>query len=234
MSDKAVPSALGATFAIAEVTLRRLLRSRAIWVGLAISAIPVLFAAGTRGKLGVSVGEDLFTFEELVLAVIAPMFVASSIGEEIEDRTLTYLWSRPVPRWSVLAGKLCALAPLVLAIVFTSWTVAVLVSVNAPPPVQSYVALAVGTLAVSAVATGLAAVSPRHGMAFSIVFMLFFDIPVGLLPATVAKLSVTYQMRTLSGFFPAQHDLLGAVVAMLVIGVAWGALAAWRIRRLEA
>ena len=86
----------------------------------------------------------------------------------------------------------------------------------------------------AAIATGLAAVSPRHGMAFSIVFMLFFDIPVGVLPATVAKISVTYQMRTLSGFFPSQHDLAGAIVAMLLVGGAWAALAAWRIRRLEA
>ena len=40
--------------------------------------------------------------ELVVMALLSSVFVASSIGEEIEERTITYLWSRPLPRWTLL------------------------------------------------------------------------------------------------------------------------------------
>ena len=100
MTDRRVPTALSATATIASLTWRRLLRGRALWVSLAIALLPVLFAVIHR-QLGMPPQQrDLFVFETLIQVLLAPMFVASSIGEEIEDRTTTYLWSRPVPRWA--------------------------------------------------------------------------------------------------------------------------------------
>jgi ABC-type transport system involved in multi-copper enzyme maturation permease subunit len=233
MSVHQVPSAIGAVLAVAEVTLRRLLRGRAIWVSLVIAALPFLYAMAMRGRGQLYVDDELFVFSTLVLAVVAPMFIASSIGEEIETRTLTYLWSRPVPRWSVPAGKLAALAPLALAIVLATWIGSVVLATGHPPTLRSCLALALGALALSTVATGLASLSPRHGMAFSIVFSLFFDIPVGVLPASIAKVSISNQVRALSGLDAKDAALGSAVLALVVISVLWSVLATWRIRRLE-
>ena len=110
-APRSVPSGLATTRTMASLTLRRLTRGRALGVSLVIAALPVAYAAAMRAVGQTGIGQELFAFEVLVLAVLAPMLVGSSIGEEIEDRTTTYLWSRPVPRWAILAGKLAALAP---------------------------------------------------------------------------------------------------------------------------
>ena len=44
----------------------------------------------------------------LLLTVIPPILVASSIADEIDDKTSAYLWSRALPRWSIVLGKFLA------------------------------------------------------------------------------------------------------------------------------
>lgn len=232
MSVPAIPSALSAIGALAGVTLRRLSRSRAVWVASVLAVLPILYASAVRARHAL-VHEELFVFVELVLAVLVPMLLASSIGEEIEDRTLTYLWSRPVPRWTVLAGKLCALAPVALGFALASWGGAVSTATDAMPAGRTVLALAAGSLAISAVATGLAMLSPRHGMALSIVYMLA-DTFLGALPASLAKLSITYQTRAVSGLYSSYDALGGGLVALAALSAVWMVVAVWRIRRLEA
>src|SRR6188508_2102736 len=89
---------------IAAVTWRRMLRGRALPIGIVIALLPTMFAVAIRG-FGVEPGggEVMFSFELLVTAVLGAMLVGSSIGEDIEDRTSTYLWSRPVARWCLPA-----------------------------------------------------------------------------------------------------------------------------------
>lgn len=232
MSVPAIPSALAAIRALAGVTLRRLFRSRAVWVAGVLAVLPILYASAVRGR-HVLVHEEIFVFVELVLAVLVPMLVASSIGEEIEERTLTYLWSRPVPRWTMLAGKLCALAPVALVFALVSWGAAMSTATDTMPAGRTVLALAAGTLAMSAVATGWAMLSPRHGMALSIVYMLA-DTFLGALPASLAKLSITYQTRAVSGLYSSYAALGGGLVALAALSAVWIVIAAWRIRRLEA
>src|SRR5207237_965006 len=78
----------------------------------------------------------------MILAILPPLFVSSSIGEEIEDRTTTYLWSRPLARWTVVGGKLLALVPVVLALALGGWFVAYEIAGKASPPIDAGIALA--------------------------------------------------------------------------------------------
>ncbi|HLL25247.1 MAG TPA: hypothetical protein VK427_24095, partial [Kofleriaceae bacterium] len=68
----------------------------------------------------------------------------------------------------------------------------------------------------------------------SIAYMLFFDLPVGAMPISLANLSITYQMREVGDerLFPAGGSVTGVGLAML--GIVWLAIALWRFRRLEA
>jgi len=229
---RTIPTGLSTTATIAALTWKRLLRGRALWVAILVSLLPVMFGIVTR-----SLGErptELFGVEVLILAVLAPMLVGSSIGEEIEERTTTYLWSRPVQRWAVFAGKLVALAPLAAVIVIASWIVSARIAWDVWPPVQSCVALAAGAFTMSLLATGIATLAPRHGMALSIIYMLFFDFPIGILPATIRELSVAHQVRSLAGGAGAENDPVTAAIALAIIGLAWTLIAALRVRRLEA
>jgi ABC-type transport system involved in multi-copper enzyme maturation permease subunit len=227
------------TWTLAAVTLRRVLRGRALWVGAVIALLPIAFAyllrRGHDADSTQNIPADIFAFEQLVLAVLAAMFVASSIGEDIEDRTATYLWSRPVPRWSVLAGKLVALVPIVCTIMIASWTLAHVAGVGDPPSVRSCVALVLDTIALSIVAAAIATLAARYAMALTIVYMLFFDVPLGVLPAAIQNLSLTYHGRVIADLRPRDWELATSpYTGIAVIAAIWGVVALWRVRKLEA
>jgi ABC-2 type transport system permease protein len=227
---KLVPSGLASTLTMAALTWKRLLRGRAIMVALLIAILPVAYVAIAGG----AVGPEVFVFEVLVTAVLAPMFVASSIGEDIEDRTTTYLWSRPIQRWAIVAGKLLVLAPATTAIVLASWILAANIAWHELPPARTCAALAIGVISISVLSAGIASIAPRHAMALSIVYVLFFDSPLGVMPATLRELSITHQVRTLSGLFPNEVGVQQAAVALAVLVSLWSVLAAVRMRKLEA
>lgn len=232
MTEARLPSYLATTVTLAALTWTRLMRGRALWVGILIALLPVMFSVAMR--IFQEPGGELFTIEVLVLAVLGPMFVGSSIGEEIEERTTTYLWSRPIPRWIILGGKLAALAPLAALIVVASWVISSRVAWDVWPPLQSCGALAAGAFVISFVSAGIATLAPRHGMALAIVYMLFFDFPVGILPATVQELSIGHQVRTLAGASPTETGVGSAALALAIISGVWILVAAVRVRRLEA
>ncbi len=230
---KRVPGALASTLTMAGLTWTRLVRGRALWVCLVIAMLPVLYAGATGGRTGVA-GDEIFVFEILVAAVLAPMFVASSIGEEIEDRTTTYLWSRPIPRWSIVVGKLLALVPVASAVVVGSWALSAQLAWHHWPDARTCGALVSGVFVLSVVSAGIATLAPRHGMALSICYILFFDSPLGVLPATLRELSVTHQVRALSGMFRDERGIQLPLIALAALTALWGLIAAARIRRLEA
>jgi ABC-type Na+ efflux pump permease subunit len=179
------------------------------------------------------VADELLSFQLLILAVLPPMFISSSIGEEIEDRTMTYLWSRPIPRWTVVIGKLLALAPIAMVLVVAGWHPAAELGLQTSPGPRSHAALAAGGAVVSAIATGIAVLVPRYGMALTIGYMLL-DFWIGLIPASIQNLSVCHHVLAISLPPPEGTDLLTSVAWLAVIAAGWLGLALWRIRRLEA
>ena len=229
--------AVATTRLIAGVTLRRLVRGRALWVGAVVAALPIAFAALLRENESRTAGTivDVTAFETLVLAVLPALFVASSIGEEIEDRTTTYLWSRPIPRWAVLVGKLAALVPVVIALVLPSWLLALQAGVGMTPTLASFGGFAIGAFALSCAAAAIATLAPKHGMALTICYMLFFDLPIGALPASIRELSVTHHVRVIADMLARTDEPAGlAGLGCVLIGAFWLAIGLVRIRRLEA
>lgn len=222
-----VPTTAGTLATIARVTLRRLRAGRAPWVLVAIAAAPVLFAAATRGH---SSAEASFVIELLLLGIVPALLVASSIGEELERRTATYLWARPIARWTVLVGKLLALAPIAAALVALSWLATAAVATGKPPDGASTIGLASGAVALALVSAGIATLAPKHGLALAIAYVMFIDLPIGELPLSLSALSITHQVSTLAH---AGGVAAAPLATMVALGGAWLAIGLWRVRRLE-
>jgi ABC-type transport system involved in multi-copper enzyme maturation permease subunit len=214
------------------ITLRRLVRGKAVWVGGAIAALQVVYAAIVRPYPELASADHLFQSSMPMLALLPAMFVGASIGEDLDDRTSTYLWSRPIARWTVLAGKLCSLTPIVIVLIVAGWGAAMLIATGKPPPAASCLALAAGATAASLVAAGIATVMPRHGMAMTIGYMLV-DLFVGEMPFSLAELAITHQTRVLAGLHGGPGTLATPLVAMAAVAGAWAAVGLVRIRRLE-
>jgi len=237
MSERrTVPSAFTTTRTIAALTLTRLLRGRSLWVGAGIVALPIAFAylLQMRGS-SESRLPDILAFEQLVLAVLPALFVAASIGEEIEERTMTYLWSRPIPRWAVLAGKLVALVPIICALSVASWYCALLAGPRINASAASCAALVLGAVALSLIAAAIATLAPRYGMALAICYTLFLDLPVGVMPASLKHLSVTFNVRVIADVLgTTTESATSSAVVIAVIAAVWTVVGLFRIRRLEA
>ena len=227
---------------IARVTWKRIARGQALWVALGISLIPVIVAMVLRQAVHdpldrLTFTMDLYVVEMFVLAIVPALFVASSIGEEIEDRTITYLWSRPLPRWHVIAGKLVALAPIADVLVLVGWQLAMYVAYDRFPPLSTTLAIGLASIAVSFVAAGIGTLAPKHGMALTIIYMLLFDVPVGEIPASLQILSITHQARLLAGISSrGVHASAGLApaITLAVLAALWLAIGLWKIRRTEA
>jgi ABC-type transport system involved in multi-copper enzyme maturation permease subunit len=226
-----VPSSAAAVFAIARLTLKRVMRGKTVWVGIVIAALPFLLALILATQKSTDVLEPIYGVELLILALIPPMFIAASIGEELEERTATYLWSRPLPRWSVLAGKLLALAPLAIGLVLASFIISAQLGAHRMPETQQIISLAIGAVATSIVAAGIAMLVPKHGMSLSIIYLLFIDVPVGEIPASIRNISVTHAADALAGHSGTPASTGAIVLAVICTG--WLALAFRRIGRVE-
>jgi len=229
------PTSWSTVQTLAGVTLRRLSRGKALWIGAMIAALPLVYAFIVRGHGAASPAaspDDLFTFVRPLLALLPGMFIGASIGEEIEERTSTYLWSRAIERWVVLAGKLFALAPIVVGLVVVAWIASTAILSHAPPTAISCVALAAGALAASLTAAGISTVVPKHGMALTTGYMLV-DNFIGVLPVSLREVSITYQAGALAHLDGGPAVVATPVIALAVIAAVWGVIGFARIRRLE-
>ncbi len=230
MSD--VPSALSSILTLARITLLRLSRGKSLFICVVIAGLPLGFAF-VMSRVGRHVGPDsLFAFEDMLLALLPPVFVGASVGEELEDKTSAYLWSRPIPRWAVLAGKLIALAPLAALMLVASWVFSVKVGSDAWPSARSCLALGAGSIAISFVAAGIATLVPKHGVALSIIYLIV-DGVIGALPFSLAELSMTHQVRVIGDLYKIQPSLVEPVIALVGVAGIWALLGLLRIRRIE-
>jgi ABC-type transport system involved in multi-copper enzyme maturation permease subunit len=227
---RAVPPTSAMLRTLVGVTLRRLTRGKALWIAAGLAALPVVFAAVLAARGRPASASELFAPTMLLFAVLPALLVGASVGEEIEDRTSTYLWSRPIARSAVLAGKLIALTPIVVALLVGGWAIAASVAGSAPS-VAAALGLAAGAAATSLVVAGIAVVVPRHGMALTIAYMLV-DLFIGELPASVQQIAVTYHTRVLAGLDGAPA-IAAPLIGLAVIAGVWTAIGLHRIRRIE-
>jgi ABC-2 type transport system permease protein len=224
---------VNASLAIARLTWRRTLRGRAMWLSAAMLALPAVVAAfgrsdASRWKAAI----DVLVF---LLAVIPAMHLASAVADEVEDGTYTYLWSRPIPRWSVVAGKLMALTPAIALAFAASATAAYVAAHGGGAPSYASMARAVagtttGVAALSLLAVGMGTIVIRYAMAATIAFMLVFDMTAGTLPFAIRELSISHQVRAIA---TGTDEPASAALAALALGGVWFGIGLWRLRRAE-
>jgi ABC-type transport system involved in multi-copper enzyme maturation permease subunit len=225
-----IPSLASVTATLFGVTWKRLLRGRSLWVCALIAALPTVVAVFLRDDRDVV---EIMRFAQFrVIAILPPIFVASSIGDDIEDRTITYVWSRPIARWTLLVGKLATLAPVAAALAVVGWAAAT-VAYGDPIAPRELATFAFGTLAISCIAAGIATLLPSRGMVMSIIYLVVVDPTIGAIPASIQDISVTKQLWLLAGFH-GDGSIATPLITLLVITGVWLTIGLMRIRRLEA
>ena len=214
--------------------MTRALRAKAMIGAAVVALLPYMFAA----SLHQSHHDDratVFTIAALAAVVIVALVVAGPIGEEFEERTMTYLWSRPIPRGSVIAGKLVALAPIAMILVGASVgaSFATMTGDAARSSVGDGVAAAAGgMLAMSALAAAISTLVPRQALALTIAYLFFIDLPLGVIPARLQLASITYHQAELTRL-DLDESRVAAWIGLGAITIVGLAVAMWRVRRIE-
>jgi ABC-type transport system involved in multi-copper enzyme maturation permease subunit len=237
-SNYAPPTTFTAVWAIAALTWRRAIRGRTPWVTALLAVLPVMYAALTyayaRGYQAMNptgFARGVFGIVMLTLAISPAMNVASSLGEELEERTSAYLWSRPLARWTIAAGKLLALAPMVGFFAIVGLVAAHAASDGNLPGPLALAGVAAAAIGFCVVAAAIATIAPKNGMTLAICYALFIDLAMGALPISLRNISMSYHANSIAGL---THDsVTSGAIGLAVVAAIWMVIGLWRIRRME-
>jgi ABC-type transport system involved in multi-copper enzyme maturation permease subunit len=257
---------LRAAWILFQAHLWRIFRTRRAYVAIALAGMPVAlallirFVSHLEGAPGVEVliSFTWFFLAQTIVPLVALVMASAVIAEEIEDRTITYLFTRPIPRPAILFGRWLAVAlPIALVVCASAEIVVRLLSSvgNAerqldwmPEGLHASILWTVlmGGVVYSALFASAGALFKRPmliGLGYTFVYEGF----LGNLPGANQKATVQYYLR--SFLFSERRELLAdveeaifsiplaepgaAVRALGLILVGALVLGAWRFTRRE-
>ena len=215
------PSFFTASMRVFDLSLGQMLWSRrSVFLGVLLGG-PVVMALAIRvlssrlGPLqvngsGVS-GATIFglmiwlLYIRFIIPVLGVFYGTALIADEVDDKTITYLFTRPIPRGAVLIGKYLAyLASTVLLVLPSVMLVFFLVVPTGggniaqafPSLVSDFVMLTTGLVAYGAVFAFVGARLKRP-LVTGLVFAFGWEPAVLLFPGYLKRLTVAYYLQAL-------------------------------------
>ena len=227
-----------------RLMLRTLLtRGRLIALGL-LGVVPVLLGIALRTEESGAYDAAYKAVVEayglgLLVPVVSLVFASAALGDLVEDRTLVYLWLRPVPRWQLAAAGLGAslLVALPLAVVPTALAVSVSgAGVDLVRGAAAATALAVVAYCCLFLGLGLRV---RRALVWGLAYVLIWEGAVARAARGAARLSVNVHARSVLARI-AHHALptngsapVTAVVVPLAVAALATALTVWWLSRTD-
>ncbi len=168
---------IGALFTLA---LRQAVTRRKLALLIVLALLPMGFASilvSVNADDGALIGPVL---GGLVVSVTLPLTVmvlaTGAFGNEVEDRTLSLLTTKPVPRWTIVLAKL--VATVVVAAPLMAVVAAVITAMDGDgtgnAPAVAAVAVAVGVIAYASVFTWAGLITTR-ALGFGLVYVLLWE-----------------------------------------------------------
>jgi ABC-type transport system involved in multi-copper enzyme maturation permease subunit len=203
----------------------RLLRGKRLFVLLLLAAIPAIISAliSSHAKT-VGMEDYLSTVLILVLQATVPFGALSLgiavLGDEIDGRTITFLYTRPLPRPVFFLGRLFGFVGafgvlLALSVFLTAFFFREHVELSGRE-VGGTVAIAVGGLLVYAAFFAMLRAYFKKALYIGFLLTFAFEITISKMPvAGISKISIWHQLALLvarlHGDRARGHDLLGTV-----------------------
>lgn len=187
---------------VAKLVARtQLTRGRLIFL-LGMGAIIIVFSFIISASSGAGRYVDtVSTIDKYGLGVVAPVvglvLASAALGDMVDDRTLVYLWLRPVPRWQISVGAALASIGTALPLVVVPVTLAAFVGSGDGKVVAAAAASStIATLGYAGLFLALG-FKVRRALVWGIAYILIWE---GFLARTVgaaAKLSVSIYSTSL-------------------------------------
>jgi ABC-2 type transport system permease protein len=220
--DRRTPTVLSSAIRIFDLSLGQMLWSRrSVFLGIllggpvllagAVRLIVFLYASGFRINGATAAGSTVFglmiwlLYIRFIIPILGVFFGTALIADEVDDKTITYLFTRPIPRSAVLLGKYLAYLACTVLLVLPS---VVLVFFLIVPMGGSTIAEAFPSLLVDLgmLAAGLAAYGAvfalvgtrlKRPLIVGLVFAFGWEPGVLLFPGYLKRFTVAYYLQGL-------------------------------------
>ena len=182
------------------LTLRQLAGARRLIIVGAVALLPAALAIYSRQAAGDASYEDFAntTVDGLIVALVMPIvamaLATASLGNEMEDRTLSFIALQPIARWKTALAKL--IAPALIAVPLTAagaGAAAYAELVGNPGAARTALAIAlsvaVGSFAYCSVFTWLGLVTNR-ALALALVYVFLWEAAVATFIGGARYLSI--------------------------------------------
>jgi ABC-2 type transport system permease protein len=230
------------------LTVRQLAGSRRIWLVLALVSLPLLAgllfqvadATATPDEFADDVTRVMLA--SAILPLVMLLLATASFGNEVGDRTLVYLVTKPIARWRIVAPKLLASVavggiPVALS---GALAVAVIERGDRGGALATGAGLLAGAAAYAAIFTW-AGLATRHALLIGLVYVFIWEAALAAYLDGIRFLSVRRYtlalVHALDDGRLASVDislgLLTAAVGTTVVLVCFAALAVRKLMRMD-
>lgn len=233
-------SLVSSSLTLAGLGFTRLIRGRTLYVSVVLAIIPVILAA-VVGHDGTDSKEGWTTACEVVLRFVIPIAAAvhasGAVGDELEQKTFTYLWSRPIPRVSVVLGRLLFVAPLLFALSVVTLVASYLAAgkgVTGDDLSRGIGAALASSITCTCFALGGGGLFPRQPLLFTM--GVFLTVEQFLFAISGARyLSIVAHTRILAGLEKSLESAVEAkaIVGLVVLSALWLSLGLFRVSSAE-
>lgn len=220
--DKRTPTLWSSAVRIFDLSLGQMLWSRrSVFLGLVLGG-PVLLAAAVRVLVylnasgfkvnGASVaGASVFglmiwlLYIRFIIPILGVFFGTALIADEVDDKTITYLFTRPIPRSAVLLGKYLAYLVATVLLVLPSVIIVffLIVPMGGSTVAEAFPSLVrdLGMLAIGLAAYGavfaLVGTRIKRPLIVGLVFAFGWEPGVLLFPGYLKRFTVAYYLQGL-------------------------------------
>ncbi len=216
-------------------------RGRIIALG-ALGLLAIVLAIAVRAEnadAGELPGTGMFAIiDGFGLAVLAPVtalvFASAALGDLAEDRTLVYVWLRPIARWRLTLGALGATFAVALPFVLVPLVISTFVGgANGDLKVATVVGATVAVAGYATVFLGLG-LRVRRALVWGLAYVVIWEGAVARAARGAARLSVQVYARSLLAAVAdhtpprqASSTATAIVVTVLVVIVGFAVTVRW-------
>ena len=237
---RVMPSFLSSSLRIFDLSLSRMLWSRSTIFMALVVGLPVVIAAIVRGlevaglgggkvdNVPIS-GPALFgsmiwlMYLRFIVPVLAVFYGTSLIADEIEEKTITYLFTRPIPRGAVMAGKYLAYLVCTIMVVLPSVMIVYFlivpygggsIAASFPDLVKDLALLALGLIAYGALFAWVGARFKRP-LLTGLIFVFGWEQAAMVFPGYLKRFTIAYYLQALVPHTMPSDNLLGMLQAIV-------------------
>ena len=233
------PSLWRAAVLIFDLSLARMLWSRGtVFMGLLVG-LPVVLALLVRGVQAVAAqdmrvegqvitGPTIFGFMvwwlylRFIVPVLALYYGTALVADEVEDKTITYLFTRPIPRGAVLLGKFLAyfictamvVTPSLMVVYFLMGLSGATLAGTFPSLLKDLGLVILGLLAYGGLFAWVGAQFKRP-LVIGLVYVFGFEQVALLIPGYIRQLTVSYYLQSLVPHAVTAEGVIGLLQSLV-------------------